>query len=122
MDNERRHNPRQPSIDLLDYFVIDKQGEKGEYSLGRTLNISNGGILLETPKRLQIEDRIMITLDLEEELVEITGVIVHAAVSAGRYRAGIKFLHLDERTSRFITNFIKAFHKEHPHSRPEMEF
>jgi len=47
-DSERRRYIRPESLNLLDYIVVDEQGVQSEYSMGRTLNISIGGILMET--------------------------------------------------------------------------
>ena len=50
------------SLNLLDYIVVDEQGVQGEYSMGRTLNISLGGILMETHLKLKTGQQVMISI------------------------------------------------------------
>ena len=77
-NSERRRYIRPESLNLLDYIVVDEQGVQGEYSMGRTLNISIGGILMETHVKLQVGQQVMITIGLEDELVDVMGRIVHS--------------------------------------------
>ena len=48
MNTERRRYIRPESLNLLDYLVVDEAGRPGDYSMARTLNVSKGGILMET--------------------------------------------------------------------------
>ena len=82
--------------------------------MGRTLNISKGGILLETPKSLQLGQVIVVTLDIDNELVEVKGTVAHAVISAGRYQAGIKFIDLDEVSKAVIKKYVEAFDRRNP--------
>ncbi len=111
---ERRLARRQETVDLLDYFILGDDGEKVEYSMGRTLNISEGGILLETPKSLQLGQMIIITLDLGDSLIEIKGIVAHAVISAGRYQAGVKFADLDKESTEIIQEYVEAFDRRNP--------
>ena len=72
MDKERRNFIRPESLNLLDYLVVDQQGRQGEYSMARTLNVSEGGILMETHIPLPQGQQVMITLGLGENLVLLT--------------------------------------------------
>mgnify|MGYP007094620077 CR=1 FL=1 len=63
MTTERRRFIRPEALNLLDYLVVDDQGRQGEYSMARTLNVSKGGILMETHRQLplggpQVADRL----------------------------------------------------------------
>lgn len=113
MKNERRNQERTDSVNLLDYQVIDQQGRAGAYSLGRTLNISDDGMLMEPQTQMELGELILITLDLGGKLVRISGKIVHTSGNGGAFRAGIKFFNISEEERVAINNYIEFFQKEY---------
>lgn len=116
MDNsERRRYVRPESLNLLDYIVVDEHGVQGNYSMGRTLNISVGGILMETHIRLTAGQQVMITLGLEEDLVDVMGRIIHSTDSKdGMFHNGIEFFHASAEDRRIINKYVEAFHNRFP--------
>ncbi len=114
-DNERRRYVRPESLNLLDYIVVDEQGVQGNYSMGRTLNISIGGILMETHVQLQAGQQVMITIGLEEELVDVMGRIIHSTeFGDGMFHNGIEFFHASVEDRRVINKYVDAFHQSFP--------
>lgn len=113
MTTERRRFIRPEALNLLDYLVVDAQGRQGEYSMGRTLNVSKGGILMETHIPLPIGQQVMITLGLENNLVDIMGRIVYATYEAGMHQNGIEFFHVSENDKITLNRYIEAFHKKY---------
>jgi len=114
-DSERRRYIRPESLNLLDYIVVDEQGVQSDYSMGRTLNISIGGILMETHIKLQAGQQVMITIGLEDELVDVMGRIVHStAHKDGMYHNGIEFFHASAEDRRIINKYVEAFHSLYP--------
>lgn len=114
-NSERRRYIRPESLNLLDYIVVDEQGVQGEYSMGRTLNISVGGILMETHTPLQAGQQVMITLGLEDELVDVMGRIVHCESKPdGMFHNGIEFFHASVEDRRVINRYVDAFHQRFP--------
>ena len=117
-NEERRRYIRPESLNLLDYIVVDEQGVQGEYSMGRTLNISVGGILMETHIPLQVGQQVMITLGLEDELVDVMGRVVHTRDHHdGMYHNGIEFFHASVEDRRIINKYVEAFHQQFPEAR-----
>jgi len=113
--DERRRYIRPESLNLLDYIVVDEQGVQGEYSMGRTLNISVGGILMETHVKLQVGQQVMISLGLEDELVDVMGRIVHSKDQHdGMFHNGIEFFHASVEDRRIINKYVEAFHQQFP--------
>ncbi|GAB4340886.1 MAG: hypothetical protein Kow0089_14900 [Desulfobulbaceae bacterium] len=113
--SERRRYIRPESLNLLDYIVVDEQGVQGEYSMGRTLNISIGGILMETHIKLQPGQQVMISIGLEDELVDVMGRIVHSTMhNDGMYHNGIEFFHASAEDRRIINRYVEAFHRRYP--------
>ena len=110
MEKERRTHIRPESINLLDYLVIDSQGRQGEHAMARTLNVSEGGILMETHQRLPKGQQIMITLGLENDLIDVMGKIIYSHHSAGRNQSGIEFFHLADKEKKILEKYIETFH------------
>jgi hypothetical protein len=112
MGTERRRFIRPEALNLLDYLVVDEQGRQGEYSMGRTLNVGKGGILMETHIPLPKGQQVMITLGLKDELVDVMGRIVYTTFEAGRHQNGIEFFHVGEKDRIILNNYVKAFHEK----------
>ena len=79
--------------------------------MGRTLNVSKGGILMETHIPLPKGQQVMITLGLNDELVDVMGKIVYTTFEAGRHQNGIEFFHVAEKDRTILNNYVKAFHE-----------
>ena len=80
--------------------------------MGRTLNVSKGGILMETHIPLPQGQRVMITLGLKDELIDIMGRIVYSTFDADRHQNGIEFFHVADSDQRILNLYISAFHKK----------
>lgn len=110
MNSERRNYIRPESLNLLDYLVVDQQGRQGEYSMARTLNVSEGGILMETHIPLPKGQQVMITLGLQEDLINVMGRVVYTTFDSERHQNGIEFFHLAENDRAILTRYVQAFH------------
>jgi len=113
MNKERRGNIRPETLNLLDYLVVDAQGRQGEYSMGRTLNVSAGGILMETHIPLPVGQQVMITLGLENKLIDIMGKIKYSIFDAGRHQNGIEFFHVADDDRKILNHYIRIFHQNY---------
>ena len=113
MSTERRRYLRPEALNLLDYLVVDAQGRQGEYSMARTLNVSKGGILMETHIPLPKGQQVMITLGLHDQLIDVMGNIVYTAEDSGRFQHGIEFFHLTDHDKRILDRYVTAFHPHH---------
>ena len=113
MSIERRRYLRPEALNLLDYLVVDAQGRQGEYSMARTLNVSKGGILMETHIPLPRGQQVMITLGLHDQLIDVMGRIVYTAEESGRFQNGIEFFHLTDRDKRILDRYVTAFNDRH---------
>ena len=113
MSIERRRYLRPEALNLLDYLVVDAQGRQGEYSMARTLNVSKGGILMETHIPLPRGQQVMITLGLHDQLIDVMGRIVYTAEESGRFQNGIEFFHLTDGDKRILDRYVTAFNDRH---------
>jgi len=121
MNVERRRFVRPEALNLLDYLVVDAQGRQGEYSMGRTLNVSRGGILMETHIPLPVGQQVMITLGLGENLIDVMGRIVYAVYSSGMHQNGIEFFHVSEEDRRILEEYTEAFHETYKENQAGLE-
>ncbi|MGE4560379.1 MAG: PilZ domain-containing protein [Desulfobulbus sp.] len=110
MTSERRRFIRPESLNLLDYIVVDEQGRQGEYSLARTLNVSKGGILMETHHQLPKGQQVLITLGLKDQLIDVMGRVVYVVGASGRFHSGIEFFHLSDADKEVLDRYVAAFH------------
>lgn len=114
MKSERRHFIRPETLNLLDYLCIDKEGLQGDYAMGRTLNVSEGGILMETHLALETGCQVMITLGLEDRLIDVMGKIVHSEHEGGRHQIGVEFFHISDDDKKILNKYVKVFHENFP--------
>ena len=88
--DERRRSPR---VRALYHVVITTDGLREELSVtvGRTLDVSETGVRIETPGHLSIDDLVRLEIAIEETVVNATGRVVHAARVGELIEAGIEF-------------------------------
>jgi len=109
--HNKRRFIRMDSLHLLDYLVLETDGSHGCYSMGRTLDVSVDGIQLETVQPLRPGTRLLITLGLEENLVDIEGEVVHCRPHHSRYLSGITFWRVEKADRLILDQYINAFLK-----------
>ena len=111
--SDKRRHIRVESTNLLNFVCMGEDGEPCLQGMGRTLNVSESGILLETYKPIDSQTRISITIGIEEELVDIEGEVVFLKESAKDiYEAGIQFSQINDKERMILLKFIEAFTKK----------
>ncbi len=108
---EQRKFIRYDALHLLDYTVLDDNGESGVYSMGRTIDVSVDGIKLETNSPLKVNARLLITVGLEDDLVDLEGKITHMTPHDGRFISGVVFLKISKNGRRVFTKYVEAFQR-----------
>jgi len=107
--HDKRRFLRMDSLHLLDYLVLEADGSHGRYSMGRTLDVSVDGIQLETTEPLRPGTRLLITLGLEENLVDIEGEVIHCRPRRRRYLSGVAFWRVEKSDRLILDQYINAF-------------
>ena len=69
---DKRKHQRIPSLNLS-YICLDENNNIVKQGMGRTLNLSESGILLETHFPIELEYLVLMTIALKEDLLEIKG-------------------------------------------------
>jgi c-di-GMP-binding flagellar brake protein YcgR len=109
---EKRKFIRIDSLNLS-YVLVDGNDDEEKQTMGRTLNVSEAGIRLETAVPVELDSTLTLTIGLEEDLVDIKGKVVHSSKDEGdRYQLGVKFLDKGEKASKILKKFIAAFQKQ----------
>ncbi|MCP4690380.1 MAG: PilZ domain-containing protein [Desulfobacterales bacterium] len=108
--SEKRKHPRIDSFNLLAYVCLDECGDEREHRMGRTLNVSEAGILLETYIPIDPAHVMSLKIGLREETVDIAGKIAHVVEKEpGLYEIGVEFYDVDECAMRTLSKYIHAF-------------
>ncbi|MBW2283868.1 MAG: PilZ domain-containing protein, partial [Deltaproteobacteria bacterium] len=89
---EKREFPRIDSKNLVSYVCLDDKGQTLSQGMGRTLNVNETGILLETINPIDKTCVMSLAIGLKDDVINIEGDIVHQRPGEGGwYRSGIKF-------------------------------
>lgn len=114
MATERRKHQRINTLNLSHVAITDKPDDNRQ-AIGRTLNVSESGILLETHFPIQSDQTVSLTIGIKDELVDMQGQVVHLLNGeTGRFEMGIKFTDINDEGVLIIRNFIDKFGKLKP--------
>ena len=106
---DKRKHQRIQSLNLS-YICLDEHNNIVKEGMGRTLNISESGILLETQFAIELEYLVIMTIALQEDLLEIKGKPIHAQSNeTGNFEVGIEFLEPDQDSIQLLKNFIAKY-------------
>jgi len=89
---------------------LNRNNQPIKQGIGRTLNVSEGGILLETYSPIEARNMLSLAIGLENDLMDFKGKIIYSkAFRENRFEHGIKFVDLDERKLNFLKQYISMF-------------
>jgi Tfp pilus assembly protein PilZ len=107
---QRRKWDRKETLNLVDYVLLGENGIFLSRGMGRTRNVSKGGLLLETHRALKKGEEVLITLGLKEDMVRLRGRVVHQEPPTEEYRhcAGVKFTQMNKQDREILKIYINA--------------
>ena len=106
---DERQFKREDSINIVNYVLFGEDGEPESSGMGRTLNLGDRGLLLETYTPLKEQRMITVTLSLDSDMIELKGRITYVGTSEEKtFRAGIEFMEIDEKSKQVLHKFLKA--------------
>ena len=106
---DERESKREESINIVDYVLLGEDGEPESSGMGRTLNVGDRGLLLETSIPLKEQRTLLVTLGLENDMIELKGKITYIGTSEeNKFRSGIEFMEIDEEGKRVLHKFLKT--------------
>ncbi len=97
-----------PRVSRLLLTAVEHFGEEGEVSdelIGRTLNISRGGVLMELEKPLPLLSELTISIAFGNNVIKAGGKIIRLALNEhGKIDTAVQFFDIDEESLRIIEN------------------
>ncbi len=108
---DRRKHVRVETSNLISYESIDNDGEIVFNSMGRAINVSRSGIMLEIAHLIEAEYVSLRTVDLDNNLIQLKGQLIYCRkTDSGLYQSGIRFVGSEEETAKFAVKLIKLYH------------
>jgi hypothetical protein len=102
---ERRRWPRLASERLVAYKPVDAQDTQGGMGMATILDLSEGGVKIQTRRPFPSDARFQIFMAVDEVLVEARGRMVHQnGLGNGTYEMGAALTHVKEKGKRFLTD------------------
>ncbi|MFA6011290.1 MAG: PilZ domain-containing protein [Desulfobacteraceae bacterium] len=119
---EHRRNPRIETSNLVDYTLFDSNGKALAKGKGRTINLSQNGILLKTPNPLKGVFVLLMAIDLSGNMVKVEGRLVYSTMDevTGHYKSGIEFTGPKAKQVDAIVAFVKAYQRTKHRSKEEL--
>ncbi len=112
MAQERRKSGRFDTLNLS-CVQVDEDGSVVFEGMGRTLNVSKGGILLEIISDNPLSGHIVLQIALEDDLVDLSGNIAHCDSKESRINhVGIEFSKMSDKAAVILDKFIKVFEEQ----------
>jgi len=114
VERDRRMYNRKDTLNLVDYLIQGEGDIPIARGMGRTRNVSEGGLLLETHRPLGVGQMVLITISLKEDIVELQGRVLYLLPPSAekRYCAGIQLFEMDERAKSVLKRYIEALRIE----------
>ena len=107
ISEDKRKHERIHSLNLS-YVCLDEEKNIIKQGMGRTLNLSESGLLLETHFPIESRHIVLMTIGLEEELLDISGKPIHIKANEdGTYEIGIEFFDVTEDKTLVLKRFIE---------------
>jgi hypothetical protein len=107
---ERREHPRVETQNPISYVCKDDNGNPIKEGTGKTINISKGGILIETRNSFEWQEILLLAITTEDGLIGVKGKVVYCnAADFGMFRTGIQFLEPDEKILLFVISLMKTY-------------
>ena len=105
--SKSRHK-RLESLNLVSLSHKDGEGQVDLEVVGRTLDLSEGGILLEIHQPIPSENRtVEVTLGIREHVIQTVGEIVHQReLDSGHIGLGIAFREISDEDEAVVTRFL----------------
>lgn len=109
----KKRQDRYDSKNLVAYTSVDDHGQVVKQGMGRTLNVSEGGILLETYKPVDPAYAVLLSIGLADNVVEIRArVVYNRIIEDGLFACGLSFQEIDRDSLPVLNDFIRVFQEQ----------
>ena len=115
MGKENRKYFRFDSLNTVAYFCLGEAETVVSQGMGRTLNLSENGVLLHTYRPIDNCERIQVHIGLREELIELKGRLIHRGEDPVKgFQYGIEFIEIKKEDRATLNKFVKEFKRKGP--------
>jgi CRP-like cAMP-binding protein len=110
---EQRKHQRIDAVNLFNYVCLDQNNRQVGQGMGRTLNLSESGVLIETPRAIDPQHVLSIHIGLENARVNFKGQVIHSRPSGRiQFRSGIRFLTADKDAYLHFRKHLQGLREE----------
>jgi hypothetical protein len=107
---EKRKYQRVKTVNLVSYVSLDDNGKPLDQGMGKTLDISQGGLLMETKVPIEAKYITLMSINMKDELVKIKGKIVYCIKEDSNiFHIGIRFKEANDAIRDIVVGMIKVF-------------
>ncbi len=101
---------RLESLNLVSFSHLGTDGKPDLEGVGRTLDLSEGGILLEITSKIPSSEELLdVTIGIRQNIVKVHGRIVHQRpLPNGNFALGVSFTDLSPTDRQTINTFLEA--------------
>ncbi len=94
----------------ISYVGKELNGKVMDEAMTKALNLSQGGILLETTHRISSKSISMMSVDDGNNLIELKGEVIYSSERGnGRFGAGVRFKGTHNQNIQFAMKLVKSF-------------
>jgi c-di-GMP-binding flagellar brake protein YcgR len=112
---EKRKSPRVKIQNLISYVCLDEDGKPIKHLMGTALDISQGGLLLETTQHIEPGNVILITADEQDKIFEINGKAAYCReTGSGKFNVGISFQGTHAENIQFVKCVVRSNYRKSP--------
>ena len=112
-EKDKRNYSRLNSLNLISYYVYNQDDTMINQGMGRTLNISASGILLEIHISIEKEQIVTLDIGLEEDIVNVRGKAIYSKKGKDNmFETGIAFINIDDYQKKILDRFIEDFENQ----------
>lgn len=107
---EKRQHSRINSSNLLSYTCVNAENTVVQQGMGKTLDVSEGGILLETHVPIDSQHLVYLDIGFKDDVAELIGKVAYTRNGeSGRVESGIRFEEYGDETRQVLQQFIEEF-------------
>jgi len=110
MNNRRKYQRVHIKV-LASFDCYDDDGEIFEHGIGFILDVSCGGLLLESKNIIDANFVNVVFVNYENKSIEIAASVVHSRkIKNGKARTGLCFHGTKNNNIKFVANLIRTYH------------
>ena len=106
MKKNQRKFPRIDSLNLVSIQHFDENQDPDLLTVGRTLDLSEGGIRLEVNQAVPLFSKVSLMLAIHEPIIKARGRVVYLAVEGDLVHMGLDFVGLGAKDRKAIRDYL----------------